>query len=353
LEGTPWRLQSYTHKGRTAAPGPEVAATLRLASGRFDATGGCSRIKGAYSTLGSAISFRPGRVKPPTCAEQSAIVQLAVVSGLRKAAAFELVAAGGAADQLVLRSTSGEELLRFGLDDVASLEGSTWTLAVYVIDGIEQPASSEQTAILTFIPERNARVRRRSSGQVTGSTGCNGIVADYARQADVLSLGELELTDAPCTPDLAAQESAMTRVLDATALWVDLPNDRLTLHVSDGDDRLELVRARPLEGSTWIHRGPPRQQDPTARVTLRLQDGVASGEGPCGTYSAEYATDGVFMTFRGVRGAGDDTCDEAAAEKRWLEALRDTVALDRNGDMLRLMDVRRRTLLRFELPGVG
>jgi heat shock protein HslJ len=168
LEGTPWRLQSYSHKGRIAAPGPEVAATLRLTSGRFDATGGCSRFAGAYDTLGSAIAFRPGRVKPPTCAEQSAIVQLALVSGLRKAASFELVAAEDADARLVLRSTGGEELLRLGLDDVASLEGSTWTLAAYVVDGVEQPASSEQTAILTFVPERNARVRRRSSGQVTG-----------------------------------------------------------------------------------------------------------------------------------------------------------------------------------------
>ncbi len=67
-------------------------------------------------------------------------------------------------------------------------------------------ASDEQPAVLSFRPSDEASYKRRQSGPLSGSTGCNGIVAKFFRQADVLSLSELERTDAPCTAELAAQE---------------------------------------------------------------------------------------------------------------------------------------------------
>lgn len=354
LEGTPWRLEAYRHAGRDAVPGPEVAASLRLDGGRIVASGGCSRIRGRYTTLGAGISFELGQLKPPTCAEQTTLVQLAMASGLAKAAAWERVPGPeGSGDRLVLRATSGEELLRFGLDDVAALEGSTWTLDSYTVGGEKRAASGQQSALLRFVPEQSSAVRRRSKGQVTGSSGCNGIVGSYARDADVLSFGRLQVTDAPCTPELASQEAAMTGVLDATALILGLGYDRLTLTVPETGDSLAFVSARPLEGSTWMLRGAYDLALDGARITLRLADGIASGEGPCGAYAATYSTDGVFITIRDVQGARDEACASAAAEKAMLEALRDAARVERNGQRLRLRDVRGQVLLAFELPGVG
>jgi heat shock protein HslJ len=277
-----------------------------------------------------------------------------MASGLAKAAAWERVPGPeGSGDGLVLRATSGDELLRFGLDDVAALEGSTWTLDSYTVGGEQRAASSQQSALLRFLPERSSAVRRRSQGQVTGSSGCNGIVGSYARDADVLSFGRLQVTDAPCTPELASQEAAMTGVLDATALILDLGYDRLTLTAPETGDSLAFVSARPLEGSTWMLRGDDGIDAGGVRVTLRLADGVASGDGPCGAYIATYVTDGVFITFRDVQGARDEACASGAAEKAMLEALRAAARVERDGERLRLRDVRGQVVLAFELPGVG
>jgi heat shock protein HslJ len=236
---------------------------------------------------------------------------------------------------------------------VASLEGSTWVLDSYTVGGEERAASPQQTALLRFLPQQSSVVRRRSRGQVTGSSGCNGIVGSYARDADVLSFGRLQVTDAPCTPELASQESAMTDVLDATALILDLGYDRLTLTAAETGDALAFGSARPLEGSTWMLRGEGGAAGDAVRVTLRLADGIAAGEGPCGPFEATYVTDGVFITFRDVQGARDETCPGAAAEKAMLESLRSAARLERDGRELRLRDVGGQVVLAFELPGVG
>ena len=41
-------------------------------------------------------------------------------------------------------------------------------------------------------------------------------------------------------------------------------------------------------------------------VTLRLVGGTVSGEGPCGSYTGTYASDGRFITLRDLRSVGGD-----------------------------------------------
>ena len=142
-------------------------------------------------------------------------------------------------------------MLRYGLDDLSSLDGAAWQLEAYVRDGQRNEAVETAPGRLTFRPQSDAVFKRRQSGPIVGTTGCNGIVGDFFRRSGVMSFSELELTDAPCAQDLAAQEAAMVAVLDATAIWVELPADRLILTSADTDDRLELVSQTPLEGTTW------------------------------------------------------------------------------------------------------
>lgn len=286
------------------------------------------------------------------------MVQLAMVEGLRRADGFEIVAGTEvAADQLVLRSATEVELLRFRLDDVDALDTAEWRLTSYTVDGVTTPADPAQQAVLSFGPRRSDPVRRTAAGELAGSTGCNGVIGEFTREGDVLSLGPLEVTDAPCGGGLADQQEAMLAVLEATALQLSSPPDRLSLSAVEDGRRLDFVSARPLEGSTWLLDERAETPSPSDPVTLRLADGQAAGEGPCGPYTARYVTDGYFITFSDVGGPPEPeaspvpACPEAGRERALLGGLRRSVILDRDQRELRLLDALGRIVLRFDQPG--
>lgn len=349
LEGTTWRLRDYRHKGVDRSSGPEVAAWMTMQAGELKASGGCTPVRGRYGVVGSAVAFRLRGLKDnDDCAEQTVIVQLGLVDGLRRAASHQLVASDEPrGTELVLRSAEGLQLLRFEADDAASLEGSEWRLESLGRGGELGPADAVQPAVLTFRRQGGRDRERSSMGQIVGSTGCNGLTGEYFRSADVMSFGELERTDAPCSPALLAQEAAIVGVLDATSLTVRLPPDRLILTASDSGDSLEFSSASPLEGTTWLLSRLPEAPPSDSTVTLRLEDGRASGQGPCGSYSAGYASDGVFLSFSDIAGSGDEECGLSRTERAVLAALRSTVILDRTKPELRLLDARGQVLARF------
>jgi heat shock protein HslJ len=330
LEGTPWRLTRYRWKGSERTPGPEVAAAMTLTAGRLRASGGCTAFEGTYGTVGSAITFDPDKLQQDDCAEQTTVVQLGMVEGLRKARSYRLQA-GAAGDELILRSAAGIDVLRFGLDDIGRLAPADWHLQAFTIDGERQEVDPVAGPSLVFLPERRANeARRRSSGTALSSTGCNGFRAEYFARANVLSFLELEATDAPCPGPLLAQQEAVLSVFEATAIDVALPADRLILTSADSGDKLEY-RSRPaLEGATWILAPPQASPGVDEIVTIRLEDGVATGYGPCGPYSAAYATDGLFITFSDVAGAKEAACARPADERKLLAALRKAVRVDRD-----------------------
>jgi heat shock protein HslJ len=352
LEGTTWRLRDYRYKGVDRSAGPEVAAWMTLRAGKIDASGGCTTFRGSYGIMGSALTVKPRGLRDNHCAEQTTIVQLGMVDGLRRAASFKLLSSDETrGTQLLVHSAQGLPLLRFEADDAAVLENAEWQLEAFTVAGERILAEPGQPAVLTFRPERSSARQRSSSGTAVGSSGCNGFLGGYFRHADVLSFGELERTDAPCSPAQTAQEAAITAVLDATSLSLRLPPDRLILTSNDGGDALELVSSTPLEGSTWLLSHLPDSPSLASTVTLRLAGGQATGEGPCGAYSATYATNGVFLTFRDVEPAGGVECGQAQAENALLAALRSTVLLDRSQPQMRFLDARGEVVARFKNPG--
>ena len=143
----------------------------------------------------------------------------------------------------------------------------------------------------------------------------------------------------------------MVGVLDATSLTVSLPPDRLVLTSSDTGERLEFVTSVPLEGSTWQLTRLSDADVSGEPITMRLDQGVVTGQGPCGSYSADYVTDGRFITFASPQGAGDDVCERVSSEMALLSALRRAVLLDRDQPQLRMLDARGKVLARFRQPG--
>lgn len=358
LEGTTWRVTHYPARDGPAADlrpvGPEIAPWLTMRGGRLRGSTGCTALGGRYTRLGPLLDYRVDAdpADGSRCTEQEAMASSGMVRGLVAAARHEIVPAGAEdGPELILRDRGGQAALRLTPDDVAPLEGAEWRLATYTTEGTTVAADPAQPGLLTFDRERGNAVRRSSFGSLVGSTGCNGIVAGYARRASVLSLGELETTGAPCLPTLADQESVVVAVLDSTSLRVGLPPDRLVLVSDDTGDRLEYVSTIPLEGTTWVLarlRGSPAGTEP---VTLWLEDGLVSGEGPCGPYRGSYATDGVFISFGQLVGPESATCAERARQADLLKALRNAVVLDRPNGRLRLLDIAGRTLARFASPG--
>ena len=142
----------------------------------------------------------------------------------------------------------------------------------------------------------------------------------------------------------------MSAVLDASALTLELPYDEMRLTSADTGEELLFTSDRPLEGSTWLLQPGPWMARPDGGVTMRLEDGRVSGEGPCGPYSASYRTDGVFISFDDVRGAGAEGCRRLRPENAFVAGLRRAVLLERDGSTVTFTDATGRATLTFEAP---
>jgi heat shock protein HslJ len=275
-----------------------------------------------------------------------------MLESLRRTASWAVEASPATNEaRLSLRDAQGQELLRFKPDELADLELGEWRLVASTVAGQRVMADALRPAVLTFRPSHRSPARRASSGEVLGSTGCNGIVASYVRAADVLGFDELERTDAPCTETLTVQEEAMIGVLESPSISLALPSDRLILSADDSGDRLELVSATPLQGSTWQLVSLAGAEIAAEPITMRLLDGTVRGAGPCGPYQAIYVTDGQFITFSDFAGTAVDGCPDEATERALLRALGSAVLVDRGRPGLRFRDARGEVLARFAPAG--
>jgi heat shock protein HslJ len=289
---------------------------------------------------------------PSGCGAKASRLDKVAQEGLRRTASFELAGPSGPlTDELILRDGGGAEILRFEVDDIGGLETEEWQLVSYTVDGQPTAAVVNLPAVLAFRPDRGAGPQRRSTGDVTGSSGCNGIVGTYSREGDLLAFGDLEPTEAACPVDLAAQEAAMLGVLRAPSVALALTPDRLTLRATGTDDALELMTATPFEGSTWLLGSIPGKPRPKGPVTLRLDAGVVSGEGPCGAYTGTYRTDGIFVSIRDLRGPAEEGCPRRERQRELFSALERAVLLERDRPVLGMLDAQGQLVARFKRPG--
>jgi heat shock protein HslJ len=351
LEGSTWRLASFRARARRPV-GPEVAAWMTLRTGQVRGSTGCTRLSGRYGRVGHALAFELNDRRRGACAEQVALVASGLTDSLARAASFEIVGASDdAGAQLIVRDANGIEGLRFELDEPGDLSAGDWQLQSYTSAGRTVAADPAQPAVLAFRPTRSRDLQRRSSGDVIASTGCNGIVGTYRRQAGVLSLGALERTDAPCSPTLATQEAAIVAVLESPRLSLDLPPDGLTLVSPDTGDRLEFLSAAPLEGTTWLLAALPGSRGSEDTVTLRLEGGTLDGEGPCGPLAGHYVAEGVFLTLGDLSAAEVTGCTRKVEHRALLDALRAAVMVEREDPGLRFLGARGQLLAAFSPAG--
>ena len=115
-------------------------------------------------------------------------------------------------------------------------------------------------------------------------------------------------------------------------------------------DRLDFANSSLLEGSTWLLERLPGRGSPRREVTLRLVDGIASGEGLCGSYAGTDESNGVIIRFSGLAGV-DGSCPDAKAARRYLSALRRARFADLTRPSLRFLDKSGDMVVRFRDPG--
>jgi heat shock protein HslJ len=327
---------------------------MSLRSGELIGDTGCGPLRGRYGTMGQVIRFEllDSRAAPRGCGARASRLDRAAREGLRRAASFELTPPSGPfTDSLVLRDGSGAEILRFDVDDIGDLETEEWRLASYTVDGQTNAAAASLPAVLAFRPDGGPRPQRSSSGDITGSSGCNGFVGTYTRHGDLITFDDLEPTEAACPADLAAQEAAMLDVLRAPSVTLALAPDRLRLSTDGTRDALELVTVTPLEGSTWLLGSIPGKPRPKAPVTLRLDDGVVTGEGPCGAYAGTYQTDGLFVSIRDLRAEAEADCPRRERQRELFSALERATLLERDQPVLVMLDAQGQLVARFKRPG--
>jgi heat shock protein HslJ len=402
LLGTRWRLTEVVDRGVARQPGPEVTAFLRLGGGRVRAFDGCARARGRYLTGPDApspdgpnagpsmapdassatvaddarLAFARIRSGTRTCAEQTMLIVSGLHDGLANVASYRLFPAEPPwLTTLELLDAAGQPLLRFRVDDAGALAAMTWVLES--VDGAQaQDAGDGQHATVVFDAGgpagregRAVRERLEAEGRVVreprrvvGSTACNPFDGRYVVTGHVLSIADLTSESEPCSPAVAAQEVAILDILDATSLSVSLPPGALELR-SDDDGRTLRYRAGvTLEDEQWVlDRRAGRRLGSDEVVTLFLvpddttseggvRSGTITGEGPCGPYGGTYRTDGLLVRFDEVAGSSG-SCEDPAAERRYLRTLRAAAFAEVRGLGLSLLDDEGERLLAFTSPG--
>ena len=111
----------------------------------------------------------------------------------------------------------------------AALEGPTWTLESFSLDGPGQPVPEGVEATATF-----------ANGTVQGNSGCNSFSGRYELSGVALTFGPLASTMMACDPPQGVVEGAVLAGLEATASF-RIEDGALTLLDATGGELLVYV----------------------------------------------------------------------------------------------------------------
>lgn len=115
-------------------------------------------------------------------------------------------------------------------------------------------------------------------------------------------------------------------------------------------DATRVSAAVELDGTAWVLtaiQGSPPVAD--SNVTLKFEQGSASGSGGCNQYRAEYTTSGSKLEF-GLTSSTKRAClarEKNAQETAYLHALTEVASFEASDQRLVLRDGSSATLLEF------
>lgn len=219
LEGTDWRADTLLIDGALVPIPAEIDVTLRLDGGQADGIAACNHFGGGYSLTGDTLTFGPMAVTEMACEEPRMSLEKAFLDALAATVAYRLD--GG---QLRLLDEAGADLAVLSAAGAVqgSIEGS-WQLAEIVQGDMVALIASD--AVVVF----------GADGSLTGSTGCNNLMSDYAVEGSSLKIGPVATTKMACKDGSAQQtEAALLAALEAATAWQISPDGWLVLLDAQG-----------------------------------------------------------------------------------------------------------------------
>lgn len=173
------------------------------------------------------------------------------------------------------------------------LEGVTWQLSTYLVDGNAVAVPEQVAATATF-----------ANGQVSGNNGCNSYNGPYTASGSALTIGPLVSTLIGCGPVQSALETAFMTQLQATGSYT-ASDAGLTIFDASGAKTMTFAAqsAVTLEGSAWnvtsYNNGNQATVSPAVDSAITLvfgADGSVSGNATCNTYNGPFTVDGDALT---------------------------------------------------------
>ena len=221
-----------------------------------------------------------------------------------------------------------------------TLEGVTWALTSFVVNGEKQAVPEGVTVDATF---------QAADSTVSGSGGCNRYFGSYTVDGASLTIGQLGSTEMACQGPGSEIESIYLAALPLVRSFT-ATTEALTLFDESGAAILEYAVAQPAElgGVTWhatgINNGRGGVEsvvagtDPTA--TFDTTAGTVSGDAGCNQYNGSVAIDGAAITIGPLMSTKMACADDAATaqEGSFFVALEAATTFEVRGTTLELRD---------------
>ena len=230
------------------------------------------------------------------------------------------------------------------------LNGTSWTLTGYVLNGTPQEVINGTTVTMDFGDET----------RITGSAGCNRYFASYEIRGTAITFGQAGSTLMYCTGTGVMEQESTYLMLLSRAASLKAGNDSLTLADTQGRTILLFTRTlppapEPLGGTNWtlesIHAagGVSSVIAGTTITAVFDDDGRVAGSAGCNRYFALYNISGTSISIAGI-GSTKMHCTGPGVmqqESAFLESLGKAAAFTITGNRLILADANGTTLLTF------
>jgi len=317
LADTFWRLETLDGAAALA----DTHATLHFTDARIDASDGCNRVTGGYTTTGDRFEIAGNLASTQmACAEPVMRQAAKFVSALRGARSARID--GG---KLVLAAEDGTVLARFASVS-QSLAGTSWEVTGY---------NNGKQAVVGVLAGTSISIAFGADGRVSGSAGCNRYTGQYTAAGDTINIGQSASTRRMCAEPagIMEQEAAFLAALPGE-VRARIDGDRLELRNAAGALR---VAARAVQSSSS---GSGDAATPPATLGLRLP-ATFRGDLPCADceairYRLDLWPEGVFRLQR--EWLGRDTTRDVFGRWRADEA-RHAVELAVDGEDLHRFEV--------------
>ena len=230
-----------------------------------------------------------------------------------------------------------------------TLDGKTWALTSYAVDGASQALDAAVSVDATF---------DATASTVSGSSGCNLYNGPYTAEGANLTFGQLATTMRACEAPQGAVEGAYLAALGLVRTYTATA-DKLTMYNEGGTVLLEYGVAQPgtLTGVTWHATGINNGTGGVTSVAIGTDPtaifdaaGTVSGNAGCNEYNGPAVADGESIAIGPLVSTRMACADEAATtqEGQFVAALEAATTYVVHGSTLELRDATGALQVSFE-----